>query len=188
VVHIPYTRPLLLNYSHLHREVRLASWPMEYLCGDSDDTASRSSTRVSSLLAVLVAALSEIVGAAVNDNGATEDTLGSNQLDQLVGLGALGVALSVGFEVAQVTDVALLILRCTVGLGVRVEMRAGTRAAVGVVTKLVNVEGTLGIGVVTGNVPADGGLGGFGALLEGDSALYGGVPTEDGDGLDHFGG
>lgn len=58
-------------------------------------------------------------------------------------------------------------------------MRAGGGAAVGVVTELVNVEGTLGVGVVASDVPRDGG-GDVGiVLLEGDGAGDLGVTTED---------
>jgi hypothetical protein len=45
-----------------------------------------------------------------------QNALGTNQLNQLVLLGANGVTLSISLEVAQVTDVALLILGGTVGL------------------------------------------------------------------------
>lgn len=44
------------------------------------------------------------------------NALGSNQLDELVGNAALGVALGVCLEVAQVADVTLLVPGSTVGL------------------------------------------------------------------------
>lgn len=49
-------------------------------------------------------------------------------------------------------------------------MRAGGGAAVGVVAEGVDVEATLGVGVVAGQVPADGGRVGLGSLLEGNGA------------------
>lgn len=52
-------------------------------------------------------------------------------------------------------------------------------ATVGVVTELVNVEGTLSVGVVAGDVPADSGGSGLGSLLEGDGTGDLGVTTED---------
>ena len=58
-------------------------------------------------------------------------------------------------------------------------MRAGTGAAVGVVTKLVNVEATLGVGVVTLEVVGDGSGAGLGGLLKGHRAGNLGVTTED---------
>ena len=61
------------------------------------------------------------VGAGVDDDGAAEDALGADQLDELVGDGALGVALGVGLEVAQVTDVALGVGGGAVGLVVGVD-------------------------------------------------------------------
>lgn len=52
---------------------------------------------------------------------------------------------------------------------VRHTVRASRSAAVGVITELVNVESTLSVGVVTGDVPGDGGGSTLLGLLEGDS-------------------
>jgi hypothetical protein len=57
-------------------------------------------------------------------------------------------------------------------------MRSSGCAAVCVVTKLMDVHATLGIGIVTGDVPCDSGWRGFGGLLEGDGALDVGVTTD----------
>jgi hypothetical protein len=54
-------------------------------------------------------------------------------------------------------------------------------AAVGVVTKSVDVHAALGVGIVAGHVPGDLGLGGLRGLLEGDGALDVGVTTDDSD-------
>lgn len=59
-------------------------------------------------------------------------------------------------------------------------MRAGGGAAVGVVTELVDVEASLGVGVVAGDVPGDGCGGRLGSLFEGDGSADLGVTTEDG--------
>lgn len=58
-------------------------------------------------------------------------------------------------------------------------MRAGGGAAVGVVTELVDVEGTLGVGVVALDVPRDGGGGTLVGLLEGHGAGDLGVTAEN---------
>ncbi len=58
-------------------------------------------------------------------------------------------------------------------------MRAGGGAAVGVVTKGVDVEAALGVGVVSGDVVGDGGGSTLGLLLEDDGAGDLGVTTED---------
>lgn len=58
-------------------------------------------------------------------------------------------------------------------------MGAGRGAAVGVVTESVNVEATLGVGVVTSDVPGNSGGGGLVLLLEGDGSGDLGVTTED---------
>ena len=58
-------------------------------------------------------------------------------------------------------------------------VRAGRCAAVGVVAELVDVEATLGIGVVARKVVGDGGGAGLGGLLEGHLAGDLGVTAED---------
>ena len=93
------------------------------LLGDTNDTASGTSASVASLLALLVLALAEVVSAGVDDDGAAEDALGADQLDVLVRDGALGVALGVGLEVAQVADVALAVGGGAVGLVVGVDCK-----------------------------------------------------------------
>ena len=60
-------------------------------------------------------------------------------------------------------------------------MWAGRGAAVGVVTEGVDVEATLSVGVVAGEVPADGGRVGLGSLLESDGAGDLGVTSENSD-------
>jgi hypothetical protein len=60
-------------------------------------------------------------------------------------------------------------------------VRAGAGAAVGVVTKSVDVHAALGVGIVARDVPGDLGVGGLGGLLEGDGALDVGVTTDDSD-------
>lgn len=52
-------------------------------------------------------------------------------------------------------------------------------AAVGVVTELVNVETTLSVGVVAGDVPGDGGGSALISLLEGNSTGDLRVSAED---------
>lgn len=52
-------------------------------------------------------------------------------------------------------------------------------AAVGVVTELVDVETTLSVGVVAGDVPGDGGSGALVGLLEGNSTGDLGITTDD---------
>ena len=168
------------------------------LVGDTNDTASRSGTSVASLEGLLVATLAEIVGAGMDNDGSltacqscsrgtgvyisyADDAVGADQLDQGVGGRALGVALGIGLDVAEIANVAGLVGGSTVGLLVRVEVRAGRGAAVGVVTKGVDVEAPLGVGVVAGDVPGDSGRGRLGVLLEDDGARDLGVATDNAD-------
>jgi len=140
------------------------------LSGNADNTASRSGTSVTSLLGLLVTTLAKVIGTGVNDEGTTQNALGADQLDKLVLHGAVGVALGISLEVAKVTDVTFGVRGSTVSLAVGVEVRTSGGATVGVVTELVNVETTLSVGVVTSDVPGDGGGGTLIRLLEGNSA------------------
>lgn len=49
--------------------------PKLHLVGDTNDTASRTGTRVTSLLGLGVVALAEVVGSAVDDDGALREAL-----------------------------------------------------------------------------------------------------------------
>lgn len=60
-------------------------------------------------------------------------------------------------------------------------VRASGGAAVGVVTELVDVEGTLGVGVVALDVPGDVGGGTLVGLFEGHSAGDLGITAENSD-------
>jgi len=81
-------------------------------------------------------------------------------------LGTLGNTLTVSGDVTQVTDVSLVILWSTVGLGEWVEVRTSRSTTVGVVTEGVDVETSQGVWVVTGDLPGDGGWSRLGLLLE----------------------
>lgn len=58
-------------------------------------------------------------------------------------------------------------------------VRSGTRATIGVVTELVDVESSLSIGIMAGDIPADGGGGVLIGLLESHLASDLGVSSED---------
>ena len=61
------------------------------LLSNPNDTTSGTRARIASLLALLVAALAEIVGAGVHDNGAAQHALRADQLDELVGLSLIHI-------------------------------------------------------------------------------------------------
>ena len=71
--------------------------------------------------------------------------------------------------------------RSAMCLAERVEVWACAGAAIRVIAELVDMEATLGGGVVPGYVPRYGGRGVFGGLLEGDGARDFRVASEDGD-------
>lgn len=183
-----------------------------YLRRDTNNTASRTTTRITSLLRLLMSALAKIVGASMDNNGAlltinqplnltttesyhkskkTEEnqqqktypnnTLRTNQLNQLILHTPLGIPLPICLEITQITYMAFLIAGRTVSLVVRVEMGSCRGTSIGVVAEGVDVHAALGIGVVARNVPGDGGGGRLGFLGESYGAFDVGVASEDGD-------
>jgi hypothetical protein len=126
-----------------------------------------------------MASLAEIIGAVMDNDGTANDALSTNQLNQLILNSALSIALTISLEVAQVTDVAVLVSGSTMFLVRWVEVRASGRAPIGVVAKGVDVHSTLSVGVVAGDVVGDGRWAALRVLLEGDGALDLGVSTED---------
>lgn len=60
----------------------------------------------------------------------------------------------------------------------KLTVRTGGGAAVGVVTKLVNVHASLSVGIIARNVPGNGGWGGLALLLESDGSGDLGVTTD----------
>jgi hypothetical protein len=124
----------------------------------------------------------------VDNNGSANNAVGTNQLDERISNGTLGIALAISLNVSEITNVTSLVRRSAVGLVVRVEVRAGGSAAVGVITEGVDVESSLGVGIVTGDVPGDGSRSRLGLLLEDDGTGDLGVTTENAHSLDHFDG
>lgn len=120
----------------------------------------------------------------MHNNSPSEHALGPNELNEGVGYAAFGVSLFVGFEVAEVADVAFGVGGGTVlfaervdweaeerirsgvcrlcggeGGGFRRTVRTSACAAVCVVAELMDVHATLGGGVVAADVVVDGGGG-----------------------------
>lgn len=91
--------------------------------------------------------LAQVVGTGVNDDGSADDRVGTDKRELRIADLDLGDTRGVGLEVAQVTDVPNFSGSVTVGGTGRVEVRTGGGAAVGVVTELVDVEASLGVGV-----------------------------------------
>jgi len=123
----------------------------------------------------------------VDYDGPSENAFLSDQLDHRICDQAESVALVIGLNVSKVTDMAFSIGGGTVWLAKWVEMWACRGAAVGIVTKLVDVETAQGVGVVAGDIPGNDRWVGVGSLLESDGALDVGVTAEDSDCFNHFG-
>lgn len=58
-------------------------------------------------------------------------------------------------------------------------MRTRTSTPIGIITKLMDMEPALSVGIVTLEIVGDGGGAGFGGLLKGDLARHLGVAAED---------
>lgn len=91
--------------------------------------------------------LAQVIGTGVNDNGSTDDRVRANKRQVRVGDLDLGDARAVGLEVTQVTNVPDLGGSVTVVDTGGVEVGTGGGATVRVVTELVNVEPSLGVGI-----------------------------------------
>lgn len=102
-------------------------------------------------------ALAQVISTIVHHNGSSDNGVGAKQLDQSILLGSLGHTLRVGSDVAQVSNVSVVIFWGTVGLAEWVEVRASGSASIGVVTKSVNVEPSQSIWVIASDVPRNGG-------------------------------
>jgi len=127
-----------------------------------------------------VATLTQVISTVVNNDGSTNDGVGTKQLHQSVLLGTLGDTLGVGGNVTQVTNVSVVIFWGTVLLAKWVEVRTSRGATVGVVTKSVDVETSQSIGVVTSDLPRDGGWVRLGGLLKVDDTTDGFFSSKDG--------
>ena len=86
----------------------------------------------------------EVVGAGVDGNAAAEDGVGAMDLDVFVDALVHGVAAGVGFEVAEVADVAFVGHRPGVVVAVGIEVASGGGAVVGGdVTEFMDMEAVL---------------------------------------------
>ncbi len=184
---MPYSiyHRLIIHRSHSHvRTARRLLWCETLvfsttLLRNTDDATRRPSPSIPRTLTLLMPPLAQIIGTGMHHNRASKHTLRPNQLDMLIRNRILSITLPIRREVAQVTDVTLVVLGCAVGFAEGVEVGAGAGAAVGVVAELVDVHAALGGGVVAGDVVGYGCGGGFGGLVEGDGSADFGVSAED---------
>lgn len=100
-------------------------------------------------------------------------------MDKLILNGVIGVAIGIGGDVAQVTDMSDLVVGSAMRLAEGVEVRASRRAAIGVVTELVNVEAPQGVLIEALQVIGNGGGRGSILLLKSDLSADGRVTAEN---------
>lgn len=151
----------------------------------SEDERNRMAKdlRVTSLQGFGVVGLAQVVGTGVNDNGSTNDRVRADEREVRVGNLNLGNTRTIGLEVTQVTNVPDFGSSVTVGGTGGVEVGTGGSAAVRVVTELVDVEASLGVGVHVLDFTRNGDGATSRLLGEGDDTLDGGVALENCDGL-----
>jgi len=93
-----------------------------------------------------VSTLAKIIGIGVHDNGASDDAVGAEERNLGVGDVDLGGAVAGGLNVAQIAQVTILVDGSAMLLAIRIEVRSGRHAAIGVVTELVHVESVQTLG------------------------------------------
>merc|ERR1712242_627800 len=155
------------------------------LLGDTDDTTGRSSPSIASRLAELVPASAEIILVRVNDHGATDDRVGPRQADETVRDINLCYTVCPSSHVAEIASVtsAFAIFRSAVLALVQIEVRSSTDTAVGVVTKLVDVEPVESF-TKAGQLPSQ--LDTVTLLLEENSPTNTGLSLEHANSFSHF--
>ena len=77
-----------------------------------------------------------------------QDTLRPNQLNQLISNLSNSISLGICADIAQVSNVSLLIPRCTMVLLEWVEVWPGRCTTISIITELMNVHAPLGVGIV----------------------------------------
>lgn len=122
---------------------------------DRDDATCRACACMASGQRVIVASFAKIVSTSVEDNSTSNDTVGSVERDQAVLEVEEDETLPVGLHVAEVTDMPHPVSGCTMRLVVGVEVGSSSSASSAQVTRLVNMEAPLSIGVESGQIASD---------------------------------
>ena len=107
------------------------------LLGNANHAASRAGSGISGSLAKLVATLAKIIYISVNNNSAANDGVLPSQGDH--GVCDVNLCRPTGcLHIAQISSVSLSLGICGSSMGrpIKIKMRPGTGAAIGVVAKL----------------------------------------------------
>lgn len=151
---------------------------------NTDDTAGKTGTCITSLKGLLIAALAEVVSTGVDDEASTNDGVRAVEGDDLVGKVELSGTAAVRLDITEVTNVPLGVGGSTVVLFKGVVMGASRGTAVGVVSKLVDVHASLGVSVHVLNLTSDANGSIFRLLGEAYSAVDVGFTLEDNNSLE----
>lgn len=107
---------------------------------EADDAARQAGTGAARRLALVCAAFSQVVGVGVYHHSATEYVVVSNEGDHAVSDVHVGLAISIGLDVTQVTDVSLAVSWSTMIFVHGIEVAFGGIAAVGKISVGVHVK------------------------------------------------
>lgn len=153
----PREIPLFRFVIEIAKEEKVCNWILHgsILSSKANHTTSCSASGITSLETLFVTALAEIIGSSVDDDGSTDYRLGSDEFEKLVAESSFGVSRAICLNVAQVTVVSLTVEAVSVLLSGRIEVWSGRSAAIGVVTKLVNVHSPLCGGIISSQIIAD---------------------------------
>ncbi|KAH3669951.1 hypothetical protein OGATHE_002764 [Ogataea polymorpha] len=141
----------MINYTKLWGQP--IPYKTRHLRRESNDTTGWSATGITGLQRVWVATLTQVIGTGVNNDSSSQNGVFTEKLDQAVLLCTLGNSIGVGSNVTKVTNVSLGVFWCTMVFAEWVEVWSSRSAAVSVVTKLVDVETSQSVWIVTGNFP-----------------------------------
>lgn len=91
--------------------------PRYFLLSNANDTARGPPSRIACSLALLMAALAQVIGTSMYNDCTSQYALRPDQLDQLVLNATLRIALGISLEVAEIANVTLGIAGGAVGFG-----------------------------------------------------------------------
>jgi len=158
----------------------------KHLGGDTNDTASGTTTGVASLEGFLVSTLTQVIGAGMDNNSPSQDAVRTNQLDDAINQRSPGNSMVVGLDVSQVTRMPVSVGGGAVSVSKGVEVRTSRGTSVGVVAELVDVHATGSVDVRVLDLVLDGGGSVLAILGEPDDARDAGITADDSNSSGHF--
>jgi hypothetical protein len=79
---------------------------------------------------------SEVIFIFMDDDRSSDHRMLTDERHEMIGDGHIDLTRRIGLDITEITGVTILIIRSTVSLTERIEMRTGRRAAIGQITEL----------------------------------------------------